>query len=299
MASKPSQMIHAFLKFFNFNQRLSKFIASPNFGKEEKVKPSKKMIKRYDIEIKDINHEKMYIWHSKAKKKHVLIFYVHGGAFVKRQNNLHFNLFTTIVKKTGFMLIAPNYPLVPHGHVDDIYEHLELCYEEVKLLYPKHKIIFMGDSAGGGLALGLTQRLHQKEGIKDQSVILISPWLDISMSHPMIKDIQKNDPILNHQTLKDIGQMYKGSHDYHDKIVNPLIMPFKGIKQVYVWTGTYDILYADAIMLEEKCIKQDIDIKMHVYEEMLHTWIYFGVPESKMAMKEIIETVLHLSEEKT
>ncbi|TNF09484.1 MAG: alpha/beta hydrolase [Bacillota bacterium] len=291
MASQSSKMIQSFLRFFKFNQRLAKEIASPRFGMQQHPKLPLKVIKTYNIETHEVDGQKMYVWHGDKKEHQSVILYIHGGAFVKRQNTMHFNLFKKLVSKTGCLLIAPDYPLVPHAKVDDIYKHLERCYHQARQTYKTKQMILMGDSAGGGLALGLAQRLSEKENIKNQELILISPWLDVSMTHPKVVDIQKEDPILNYQTLKDIGLMYASSYALNDPIVNPLEGTFEGIKHIALWSGTYDILYADAIQLEEKLVKHNIDYEMHIYEKMLHTWIYFGIRESLKAIDEIIQTI--------
>lgn len=298
MASKSSKVIQRFLKFYKFNQRLGKEIASPSFGKKPHPKLSRRVIKSFHIETYVLNQQNMYVWSKDQKDHQPVIFYIHGGAFVKRQNGLHFDLFKKLVSRTGCVLIAPDYPLVPHATADDMYEHLALCYQKTKDLFKDRDMIFMGDSAGGGLALGLSMKLYQDEGLKDQNLILLSPWFDVSMTDPLIIDIQKEDPILNYETLMKIGKLYKGSHLIDDPIINPLMGSFKGIKQIAVWSGTYDILYSDALKLEEKVKKEDVKLDMHIYEKMLHTWIYFGIPESKQALNEICETIQNMSEVK-
>ena len=298
MASLSSKMIYTILRRFKFNERLAKEIASPFFGTQSHPTLTSRTIKKYKIETIHVEGQKMYVWQGHVKKHRSVIFYIHGGAFVKRQSKLHFDLFKKLVSKTGCMLIAPDYPLVPNSKVDDIYQHLEACYHQVCHEYKNQNIILMGDSAGGGLALGLAQRLSEKENRKDQNLILISPWFDVSMTSPKVVEIQKEDPILNYQTLKHIGSMYAGSYAMSDPRVNPLYGTFEGIKHIAVWSGTYDILYADALALEEKLAQKKVHLDLYVYEKMLHTWIYFGIPESIKAIHEITNTILKMSEEK-
>lgn len=299
MASISSKIIHIFLKTIQFNTRLANKISSPDFGKEKHQEVPKKWIQRYHIETLVLNNQKMYMWQGQKKKHQPIIFYIHGGAFVQRQNSLHFHLFKKLVSRVGCIVIAPDYPLVPHANVDEIYKHLTLCYEKAKDLYKNQPMIWMGDSAGGGLALGLAKLMHQEQGLINQKIILLSPWLDVSMNDPKIVEIQKQDAILNHDTLQKIGKLYAGSHALNDPVVNPLVGSFSGIKHIAVWSGTYDILYADALALKENVSKEDVILDMHIYENMLHTWIYFGILESKQAMNEIVQTILQMSEIKT
>ncbi|MDY0294967.1 MAG: alpha/beta hydrolase [Acholeplasmataceae bacterium] len=294
MPSHTSKMIYKIMTLFKFNQRLAEKIASDDFGIETHTKPSPKMVKKYDIKTIETEGRKTYIWNLKDLKKQPIIFYLHGGAFVGGQISLHFHFFKELINQTDCVMIVPDYPLVPHAHVDDIYNYLDECYKSVSDLCENQHMIFMGDSAGGGLAVGLAQRLYEKYGLKKQQLMLLSPWLDVSMSHPKINEIQKEDPILNHETLKKIGRMYTGKHDIDNPLVRPLLGTFDGIDYISVWTGTRDILYADALQLAEILSITSVKFDMHIYQDMLHTWMFFGIKESKQAINEMAQKINHI-----
>lgn len=54
-------------------------------------------------------------------------------------------------------------------------------------------LILMGDSAGGGFVLALAQFMKQEEVPQPSQLILLSPWLDLSLSNPNIKEIDPSD----------------------------------------------------------------------------------------------------------
>lgn len=291
MPSHSSKMIYKIMTLFKFNQRLAEKIAADDFGVESHSKPSQKMVKKYDIKTIETQGRKTYIWNLDDVKKQQVLFYLHGGAFVSGQISLHFHFFKELIEKTGCAIIVPDYPLVPHAHVDDIYNYLDECYKDVMNLCENQRLIFMGDSAGGGLALGLAQRLSDKYDLKGHHLLLLSPWLDIRMTHPKIKQIQEEDPILNYETLKKIGMMYAGKYSLEDPLVIPLFGKFDGIDHISIWSGTRDILYADALQLEDILAHSTVKLDMHIYQDMLHTWMFFGIKESIKTMNEIVETM--------
>lgn len=71
----------------------------------------------------------------------------------------------------------------------------------------------MGDSAGGGLALGLAHALHNESVPQPKQLVLLSPWLDVTMSHPEIPKYEDADPILSSWGLKRVGELWAYSAD--------------------------------------------------------------------------------------
>jgi len=64
---------------------------------------------------------------------------------------------------------------------------VQLSYDRLTNQYPDDRFIFMGDSAGGGLALAFAQKLlDENAAIQPIKSILFSPWLDLSMQNTEI-----------------------------------------------------------------------------------------------------------------
>ena len=101
----------------------------------------------------------------------------------------------------------------------------------------------MGDSAGGGLALALVEKMGEEENIAmPNQTILISPWLDVRMNNPKIAEIEENDPMLNKAALKLAGENYAGKDGIDSYLVNPADGPLDKLQNVSIFTGTYDII---------------------------------------------------------
>lgn len=91
-------------------------------------------------------------------------------------------------------IVFPIYPKTPRNtyytvmpKVVNVYRHFHQQNQE--------NFFLMGDSAGGGLALGLGHALNYEAKpytlLQPKRIILLSPWLDVTMSHPEIKDYEK------------------------------------------------------------------------------------------------------------
>lgn len=71
--------------------------------------------------------------------------------------------------------------------------------------------MLIGDAAGAGLALAAAQRLRDRTGAQPSRIVLISPWLDLTMSHPDQPAIEAADPFQARSGLLEAGRLYAGT----------------------------------------------------------------------------------------
>ena len=133
----------------------------------------------------------------------------------------------------------------------------------------------MGDSAGGGLALALVEKMGEENIAIPNQTILISPWLDVRMNNPKIAEIEENDPMLNKAALKLAGENYAGKDGIDSYLVNPADGPLDKLQNVSIFTGTYDILNADVEVLKERAEKVGTKINVYETEKATHIWLLY------------------------
>ncbi len=84
-------------------------------------------------------------------------------------------------------------------------------------------------------------------------VVLISPWLDVSVSEPDQAAIEPSDVILMRPGLALAGRWYAGDLDVKDPRVSPLFGDLAGIPPILMFfCGSHDILVVDARRLAER-----------------------------------------------
>ena len=221
----------------------------------------------------------------------ITVFYIHGGAYFMDFTRPHWKLLDTLVRETDAEVIAPAYRLVPFACYREAYDLIVPLYREYCAAHPDRKIVLMGDSAGGGLSLALTE-LFKAEGMQmPDRLILLSPWVDASMENEQIKDYESVDPFLSVKPLVNSAEQWKGDLDVHDWRISPIYGDLKGIRNVTVFVGTDGIFYPDITkffgMLDE-----DPSNELIVGEEMNHVYPLYPIPEAKPAVDKIISTIL-------
>ena len=145
-------------------------------------------------------------------------------------------------------------------------------YKEIIEEVPTNNLILMGDSAGGGMSLALLEKLSNEKVEMPYKTILISPWLDVRLENPEIDNVQKYDKDLNKETLKIAGIAYAGEDGMNSYLVNPIDGDLSKLKNVTIFTGTYDILNPDVHVLQEKAKESNAELEIKEYDGAGHIW---------------------------
>ena len=228
-----------------------------------------------DIETKEFMSRKIFIIKPKTEQlSKKVILYFHGGAYVAEATTLHWDFLEKLANETKSTIVMPDYPLTPKYTYKDVFNMVEPLYKEIISKVDVKNLVMMGDSAGGGITLALAEKISQNNIQLPSKTILISPWLDVTLTNEKIKEVQKNDKYLNKEKLLIAGISYaRDEEGMKSYLVKPINGPISKLKNVIIYTGTYDILNPDTHLLQEKAKKEGIDIQIKEYEQAPHIWI--------------------------
>jgi len=234
----------------------------------------------------------MTLQNSDSTKKHVL--FLHGGAYIAEANSGHRRFLEELVLRYKLKASFLDYPLAPEQQATRTLEILEKAWDVLLDEFPEDELYLAGDSAGGGLALAFLQVLAGKneERIPTKTV-LISPWLDISMSNPEIKDYVKKDVLLRFDSLKECGRLYAGSLDLKDPLVSPIYGNLEKLGALKVFVSTHELFYPDCILLQHKVASvKGTSMELTVKQEMIHDWVILPIKERDETIREMAEFLI-------
>lgn len=245
-------------------------------------------------EIKEQTFEGMQVFtlNDQTSQKQKVILYIHGGAWTNQPLNFHWWFMDKMAQSLNAKVVAPIYPKVPHYSCQDTYPKILNLYKDLlKTVESANQLTIMGDSAGGNISLGLAHLL-KKEGLpQPKDIILLSACVDMSLSNPLMFEYAKKDPILGPEGMEVITKIWTADKNVTDPLISPIYGDFKGLGKITHFIGTHDMLYPDAIKLDEKLAEQGIDIKTFVYPEMLHVFVVMPIPEAQDAQEKIIQVI--------
>ena len=254
--------------------------------------------KKYDlpllVKIKDrgkvddvVSRDMRLFYMNVESESDKLIIYLHGGAYVEEMLPFHWLMLDKITAKVDAQFIIPDYPLAPYSDFRECYEKMEDFYRRVLKYYPDHKIILMGDSAGGGLALGLTMYFDSLGLKTPDKLILLSPWVDLVMDDPLIKDYIKVDPTLKYDDLSVDALFWANGEDLKDYRLSPIYGKLNGLKDVTMFCGTHEFFYPDIVKMADKLKEKGVDTTLYVGEGLNHVFPAFPIPEADRAIEKI------------
>ena len=226
-----------------------------------------------NLETEEFIGRKVFIITPKNEQKsEKVILYLHGGSYVAETSSNHWKFLEKLVKDTNATIILPDYPLTPKYTYKDVFTMITPLYKEIIEEVSTDNLILMGDSAGGGMSLALLERLSEENVEMPYKTILISPWLDVRLENPEIDNVQKYDKDLNKESLKIAGIAYAGKDGIDSYLVNPIDGDLSKLKNITIFTGTYDILNPDVHVLDEKAKKVNVSLEIKEYEGTGHIW---------------------------
>lgn len=210
-----------------------------------------------------------------------LIMYIHGGSFIGQLSEMQYKFAENLCKKTNSKIYIPDYPLLPNHGCLDAYDCLIRNYEIMKK--EDKPIYIVGDSAGGGLALGLTKLLRDFQ-ISVAGQVLISPWVDLEMSNPDIIKYNADLAKTSLYGLKRIGVLWAKDLALNHPVVSTINGSLIDLPKTLLFTGTKDIMQADTLLLKNKLLNAGVKVDCINKVDLFHDYPIYPITESLEAL---------------
>lgn len=293
MASLENKALELILKLTKMKGTIDRAFDRGIFNQGDVPYPPKQVQRTMTIEKKTVNQRNVFILSPKQDSAKTVILYLHGGAYVFGFKKIHWDLFRTLIQETGCTIVAPDYPLAPITTFEDTYAMMIPIYQDLIDRFGRENLILMGDSSGGGLALGLAQTMIKENGYSASQIILLSPWLDLSLCDPESLALDEVDPILSISGLKRAAKAYAGSADLHHYQLSPLYGNVHGLGRITLFIGTKDLLLADARRFKRITSEEGVTINLIEIKDMVHVGMLLPLPQSKPVINQIIALIKH------
>ncbi|MGW5847501.1 alpha/beta hydrolase fold domain-containing protein [Streptomyces sp. NPDC055254] len=226
----------------------------------------------------------------------VHVLYLHGGCYINELVRPHWAMIRTLVTRARAQVIVPAYILAPRGTADRTVPAAADLLSGLIASGGDGGTVLVGDSAGAGLALAAAQRLRDRTGAQPSRIVLISPWLDVTMSHPDQAAIETGDPMLARAGLREAGRLYAGTLAADDPLVSPLRGSFAGLAPLTVFSGTRDVLATDSRELVRRARAEGVEVDFHEEAGLPHVYPLLPVPEGRAAREHIVRLIQEAAE---
>lgn len=223
-----------------------------------------------------------------------VIVYIHGGACIYQPVFFHWRFVHDLALRTHCQVLMPIYPKYPDYHCVENMTVMIDYYERVITPLQTKKVILMGDSFGGNVAMSMTQEIA-KRGLKPVTgLVLMSPCVDNAFTQrDKMLALQPLDVMIKLERIETIMGGWQGelppTHPWVSPVYGDLCAFPDDTLLIY---GSDEILKADAELLTDRMNALGRPIRSLEYQGMFHTFPLFPVREGFDAIQKITKLVL-------
>ncbi len=192
------------------------------------------------------------------------LLYLHGGGYTLGSPNTHKVLTTHFAAVADCEVLAPDYRLAPEHPYPAAMEDAISAYRALLDRFPARRIGIGGDSAGGGLALSTVLALRDAGLPAPAALLLISPWVDLTLSGASVETQAQHDPLLSRDWLTRAAEAYRGTVAPNDTQVSPLFADLRGLPPTLIQVGSDEILLDDARRLAECAKAAGVEVTLEI-----------------------------------
>jgi acetyl esterase/lipase len=180
-----------------------------------------------------------------------VMLFLHGGGYASGSARGYRGFAGAIAVAAGMDVVVADYRLAPEHPYPAALEDALAVYRA--LVEGGAKVVLAGDSAGGGLALALAQRVRDAGMPAPVALGLICPWLDLAMDRSGSRPPAK-DPLLVPPLIAEWSEFYSGNSDARDPGISPIYGDLHGLPPIVLHSAGDDPLAIDADALERACL---------------------------------------------
>ncbi|WP_333702077.1 alpha/beta hydrolase [Vibrio hepatarius] len=228
--------------------------------------------------------------------------YFHGGCFISGGFATHDAQIRQLAHLSESIVICIKYRLAPEytypaAH-DDAFQAVRSIQEHGrKYGGDTDQIVFVGDSAGGQLALATTMRLKNQNLWLPRKQVLIYPMLDPNGASESYKQ-NGNDFVITAKMLLSGFDIYAGSAEKRTFTQELNLLEgsdFSGLPETLIITAEFDPLRDEGELLYKQLIAQGVSACCERYLGVIHGFFQLsGVSQSaKRCIRNISDAIKH------
>ena len=219
-----------------------------------------------------------------------VVVFLHGGGYVVGSLDSHRDQAIRFARATGARLLAVDYRLAPEHPFPAGIEDATAVYEWlIENGYPPAKIMFMGESAGGGLSAATMLNLRDRGTPMPAAAVLMSAWLDLALTGESMQTRDAVETVLCRPELEQWAGWYLNGTDAKTARASALYAELHGLPPLLIQVGTDEILFDDSKRFATRAKTAGVDVTYEEWDGMLHGWhnLALWLPEGRSAIERL------------
>ena len=245
-----------------------------------------------DVQVRSLRLGQLNAEELKPQKQSTqLIFHIHGGVFFLGSLKTHRAFLSQIAARTQMQVLHVDYPLSPEHPFPEAVEALFAMYLNLLEQGIQAKdIILSGDSCGANLAVALAVKIREAQLEQVSGLILLSPFLDLTLTSESLRFNQKHDALLSIEALETGIDYYLPKEiDRGDPRVSPVFEDLTGLPPTLIQVGSKEILMDDGKRFQQQAEAAGVEVEFKIYTGMWHNFQMFSAwfEEAQQALADL------------
>lgn len=224
------------------------------------------------------------------------VFHLHGGGFRNGVPEMEGPYADRLMRACGVEVVLPKYRLASEHPFPAGLNDAWAALRDYAAQDPHLPLIVSGQSAGGGLAASLAI-LAEQEGIALAGLVLIAPWLDLTVSAPAYERNRASDPMFSPESAARAAELYLQGADARHPLASPLFAPVEGLPPTFIAVGAGEILYDDSAHFHERLQQAGVPSELLAIDGMEHVAVTrdpqaVGAPETFARIVEFVSRAI-------
>ncbi|MFL5352793.1 alpha/beta hydrolase [Archangium sp.] len=205
-----------------------------------------------------------------------VVLYLHGGSYVFGSTRTHGDLIARLALGTGAKVLGLNYRLAPEHPFPAPVEDTVAAYRWLLSTGVKpERVVFAGDSAGGGLALAALVALRNERTPLPAGAAVIAPWVDLECGGESV-EVNAAYDWGDKAMLLHWAKWYLGSASAREPLASPWYADLTGLPPLFVHVGSAELQRDDGARIVEKARAEGVQAHLEEWPEMVHNFQTFG-----------------------
>ena len=212
------------------------------------------------------------------------LLYLHGGGYFACSPQTHRPI-TGSFARSGLDVFAPDYRLAPENPFPAAIEDGVAAYRGLLARgIPPGSLTIAGDSAGGGLALGILLSLRDAGDPLPAACVLFSPWTDLAATGETLRTNTRRDAMFHGDGIQKGAEPYLSGTDPRNPLASPLYAELGGLPPMLIHVGNHEVLLDDSRRLAERATAAGTEVTLRSWPVVPHVWQLFNLPESAQSL---------------
>jgi len=237
---------------------------------------------------------------SRTDPANPVILYLHAGAFVCGSPRINATGVLPACELSGCEAIGVDYALAPNATYPTQLDQIERVYRALlDQGRSPSRILLMGDSAGGTLALASMNRWRRAGLPAPAGIVTLSAMTDATGASDTHLTLAQHDPVFGSHAAEGVHtvtRLYAPGVDAGNPEISPVYDDYRGAPPMLIHVGSRDVLLGDSARLAERARRAGVDVTLRVFDGMFHLFhMHWALEDARASFEDIADFIARVA----